>query len=50
MSLATFAAVWIATWAACWFIAPKWWRISGSREWAPILSTAVAFLVNYLAS
>lgn len=26
MSLALFALVWVATWAACWFGLARWWR------------------------
>lgn len=99
MTLPAFLAVWLATWALCWFglarVWPcrrcvlgidgvivatvygrastagrrmiegrevhdrygtgwrtfkpaRWWRLSGAREWAPLIATVVAFAVDVL--
>lgn len=100
MNIPLFLAVWLATWALCWFglarvwpcrkcvvgidgivavvygqastagrlmiegrpqfdargmgwrtfTPARWWRLSGAREWAPLIATVAAFAADWIVS
>lgn len=57
MPLWLFAVVWVAAWAACRFVAWRWWRPwwsgvrfrGGAVERAPIIATVVPIVATVVA-